>query len=85
MNDAVDLRMRSKDLVERGLVRHVGLVESGALAADELDAVDGSLGRIVEVVNNDNIVPILQQRERSEGANVAGTTTESMVRRVFKP
>ena len=43
VDDAVDLGVLGKDVVKGGLVRDVDLVEDGAAAADELDAVDGNL------------------------------------------
>jgi len=74
VNDAVNLRVRSEDAIECGLVGDVGLVENRALAADELDAVDGDLGRVVEVVNNHDIVAVLKKRERGKRPNVAGAS-----------
>lgn len=74
MNDAVNLGVSRKDLVELLLVGDVGLVELGSLAANELNAVEGDLGRVVETVYNDNLVAILQECKRCEGANVAGAT-----------
>ena len=43
VDDAVDLGVLGKDVAEGGLVRDVDLVERGAAAADELDAVDSNL------------------------------------------
>lgn len=77
MNDTVDLGVRSKHLVELLVVGDVGLVELGPLAADELNAVQGDLGRVVETVYNDDLVAILQEGKRCEGANVASATVES--------
>jgi len=74
VNHAVDLGVLLKDLVKTGIVGHVDLVERGALPADELDAVDGNLGRVVEVVNNDDIITILEQSERGKRPNVTGAT-----------
>jgi hypothetical protein len=44
VNDIVDVWVLLEDLVKRGLVLDVELVEIGPLAADELDAVDDLLG-----------------------------------------
>jgi hypothetical protein len=74
VNDTVDLGVRREDAIERGFIGYVCIVEGGALAADELDAVDGDLGGVVEVVNNDDIVVVLEERERRERANVAGAS-----------
>lgn len=72
VDDAVNGRMLGEDSVEGRLVRDVDLVEVGTAAADELDAVEGHLGGVVEVVDNDDVVAVLEQSERREGANVAG-------------
>jgi hypothetical protein len=75
VDDAVDLRVLGKDIVETGLVCDIDLEEGGASAADELDAIERDHGRIVEVIDNDDVVAVLEQRKGSEGANVARTTT----------
>lgn len=74
VDDRVDGRVLLKDLVERLLVGDVGLVELGAATADELNAIEGHLGRVVEVIYNHDIVAVLEQGKRREGANVAGAT-----------
>lgn len=77
MDDAIDLGVGGEDLVESGLVGDVGLVEAGPLAADELDAVEGDLGRVVETIDNDDVVAVLQQGQRGERADVARATARS--------
>jgi hypothetical protein len=74
VNHIVDIWVLLEDLVERGLVCHVALVEGRSLAADELDAVYDFLGRVVEVVDDDDLVVGFEEGESREGANVAGTT-----------
>src|SRR5699024_3480513 len=74
VDDAVNGGVLGKDLVEAFLVGHVDLVEVWAAAAEELDAVEGNLGRVVEVVDNDDIVAMLEEGEGGEGTNVAGAT-----------
>lgn len=74
MDDTVNGGVLLEDLVESVLVHNVGLVELGSLAADELDPVESDLGGVVEVIDNHHIVSVLEQRQRGEGANVAGTT-----------
>ena len=74
MDDIVNVGVLVKDLVEGHLVGQIGLVELGAAAAEELDAVEGDLGRVVETVDNDDIVAILKQGEGGEGADVARST-----------
>jgi hypothetical protein len=66
VNDAVDLGVFGKDFVEGSLVCDVDLVKGGALAADELDAIDGDLGRVVEIIDNDDIVAVLEESEGRE-------------------
>lgn len=60
VDDAVNLGMRIEDLVERGLVGYVDIVEGGSLAADKLDAVDGNGRGVIEVIDDYDIVVILE-------------------------
>ena len=87
MNDTVNLGVLHENFVEGSLVGDVHLVEGGALAAEQLDAIDSDLGRIVETIDNDDIVIIVQQREGSKRPNVAGTTashSQYVARAVFQ-
>lgn len=79
MDDAVDLGVCLEDLVERRLVCDICLVELGPLAADELNAVEGDLGGVVEIIYNHHLVAILEKGERGEGADVSGTTREPII------
>ena len=83
MNDTVDFRMPGEDAVESGLVGHVGLIKGGALAAYQLDAVDGDLGRVVEVVDNYDIVAVLEEGEGRERANIASAAAQVSVGRTL--
>lgn len=74
VDDTVDLGVLGEDLVEGLLVDNIDIVEVRAAAADELDAVKGNLGGVVEVVDNHDIVAVLEECQRGEGANVSGTT-----------
>lgn len=74
VNDTVNGGVLLEDLVESLLILDVGLVELGSLAADELDAVESNLRGVVEVIDNHHFVSVLEQRQRSEGANVTGAT-----------
>lgn len=74
MNDVVNVGVLLEHLVESSLILDVKLVELGLLAADELNAVDDLLGRVVEVVNDDDLVASLEKSECCEGANVASAT-----------
>lgn len=74
MNDTVDFWVLRKHLVEGGFVGHVDLVEQGPLPTDQLNAIYRHLGRVVKVVDNDDIVVIFEQRKGGERPNVAGAT-----------
>lgn len=74
MNDTVNSWVLLEDLVESLLVGDICLVELGPLAANELDTVEGDLGGVVEVIDNYDLVAILEEGKRSEGANVTGST-----------
>ena len=58
--------MFGKDIVQGLLVRNVHVVELRALSGDELDAVDDFLLRVVEVVDDDDIVVGLEQGKDCE-------------------
>jgi hypothetical protein len=77
VDDIVNVRVLGEDLVQRGLVGDVALVEGGPLAADELDAIDHLGRRVVQVVDDDDLVVGLQKGERREGADVARATVGS--------
>lgn len=76
MDDAVDGRVLGKDLVQRLLVGDVGLVKVGAAAGQQLDPVNGNLGRVVETVDNDDIVAGVEQGQSRERADVARATAD---------
>jgi hypothetical protein len=63
-----------EDLVEGSLIRDVAFVKSRSFATDELDAVYDFFGRVVQVVDDDDLVVRFEEGESREGANVAGTT-----------
>lgn len=71
MNDRVNGGMLGEDIVESLFVGDVDLVEVWATAGDELDTVEGNLGGVVEVVDNDDVVAVLEKSEGRERANVA--------------
>jgi hypothetical protein len=74
VNDIVNVWVLFEDLVERSFVGDVGLVEGWSLAADELDAIDDFGRRVVEIVDDDDLVVCLEKSESREGANVACAT-----------
>ena len=71
MDDAVNVGVCSKHLVEAGRVGDVDLEEVGSLAGDQFNAVDDLWGRVEQVVGNDNLVVSLQESKGREGANIA--------------
>jgi hypothetical protein len=79
MNDIVNVWVFGEDLVEPSFVCDVAFVEGRPLAADELDAIDDLLGRVVEIVDDDDFVVCLEEGKRCEGANVASATARESV------
>jgi hypothetical protein len=71
VDNAVNVGVGLKDLVESGWVGDIGLDELGPLAADQFNAVDDFGGRVVQVVGNDDLVASLEQGEGREGPDVA--------------
>lgn len=74
MNDTVNGRVLGKDLIEGLLVGDIDLVEVGAATGDELNSVEGNLGRVVEVIDDNDIVAVLEEGEGSKATNVASAT-----------
>jgi hypothetical protein len=74
VNDTVDVGMRGEDLIEFGLVGDVALRVLGALAGDQLNAVEDLVGGVVEVVDDDDLVVSLDESKGGERANVASAT-----------
>jgi hypothetical protein len=78
VDDIVNVGVVGKDLLESLLVGDVGVVEDGSLAADGLNAVEDLLGRVVEVVDDDDLVVGLEQGQGCEAADVSGSTVASI-------
>lgn len=78
VDNIVDVGVVGKDLLEGLLVGDVGIVEDGSLAGDGLDAVEDLLGRVVQVIDNDDLVVGLEQGEGCEAADVSGATVASI-------
>lgn len=76
MYHAVDVWVSSKHLVDACFVRDVHIVELRPLATDKFDPVEDNLGRIVEVVENNNFIASLQQGKSSERPDIACTTRD---------
>ena len=74
MDDAVELGMFDKDLLECFLVGDIDLVEGWSLPAEEFDAIKGDFGGIVQAVNNHHFISMLEEGKGSERANVAGSS-----------
>lgn len=74
MNNIVDVGVVGKDLLEGLLVGDVGIVEDGSLAGDGLDAVEDFLGRVVQVVDDDDLVVGLEEGEGCKAADVSSAT-----------
>lgn len=71
MNDAVNVGVGGKHLVEGSRVGDISLDELGPLAADQFNAVDDFGGRVVQVVGNDDLVASLEEGEGCERADIA--------------
>lgn len=80
MNDAVNVGVGSKHLVEGSWVGDISLDEFGLLAGDQFNAVDDFGRRVVQVVSNDNLVASLEEGEGREGADIARSSVKSQVR-----
>jgi hypothetical protein len=74
VDDVVNVWMLVEDVVKSCLIGDVELIKSRPFPADELDAVDDLFGRIVKIVDNDDLVISLKERKGGEGANVARST-----------
>jgi hypothetical protein len=74
VDDTVNIGMRLKDLLECWLIGDIDLVEDRPLAAQQLDAVQADLGRIVQAVDNNHIVAVLKKCEGREGSDIASAT-----------
>ena len=61
VDNAVNLRMSSEDLIEFILVGEVDLVECRSLATYEFNAVESNLGRVVEIIYDDDFVAMFEQ------------------------
>lgn len=78
VDDIVNVWVLGEDLVQRCFVCNITFVKGGSLAADELDAVDDFWRRVVEIVDDDDLVVCLKQGKCCEGANVACATARCL-------
>jgi hypothetical protein len=74
VDNAVDVGMRSKDFVQCLLICNIDFVEVWSLAAEKLDAIEGDFGGVVQAVDDHDLVAMLEEGQRGEGPNVAGTS-----------
>lgn len=74
MDDAVNIRMVLKNLIEGAIVGDVEVVKLRSLAANQLNPVDSLFGRIVQIVGNDDLVPGFQQSQCGERSYVSGAS-----------
>jgi hypothetical protein len=74
MNDIVNVCIFCKDLVQSGFVCNVGAVQSRTGAGQQLNPVDYLVVRVVQVVDDDDLVSRLDESESGERANIAHTT-----------
>ena len=56
MDHAINIWMRLEHLIKVLLLSDIDIVIFGSLAADEFDAIDDLLGRIVQIVCNHDLV-----------------------------
>ena len=66
VDDTVDIRMRSEDLVQSFFICDIDLVELWSLSAEQLNAVEGNLGGIVEGIDDDDFVTMLKKGKARE-------------------
>lgn len=66
MDNAVNVRMRCKDLVQCLFISDVNLVEVWSFAAEQLDAVEGDFRGIVEAVDDHNFVAMFEEGKSGE-------------------
>lgn len=76
MDNAVNVGVGLEHLVKGVLLGHIKFIELGLLAADQLNALEGLAGGVVQVVSNDNLVTGLEEGKGGERANVARATAE---------
>lgn len=71
MNYAVNIWVSLEDLVQRSRLSDIDVVKFGPLAADELDAPDGFLRRVVQIIGYHHLVVCFEKCQCSERAYVA--------------
>lgn len=74
MDHAVDIRIRGEDLVKRGFIGDVNVVVGRSSAGQQFNAANDFLGRIVLIVNDDNLVASFDEGYGGEGTNIPRST-----------
>lgn len=75
MNHAVNIWVGLENLVKRSRLSDIDIIEFGPLAADELDAPDGFLRRVVEVIGYHHLVVGFEKCQCSKRTDVASPST----------
>ena len=79
VDNAVNVGVGLEHLVKGILLSDIELDELGLLAGDQLNALEGLGGGVVQVVSDDNLVTGLEEGKGGERANVARTTVGELV------
>ena len=74
VDNAVDVGVRCEDLVKSFFICDIDLIEVWPLSADELDAIQRNLGRVVEAVDNYDLIAVFEESESCERPDVAGAS-----------
>lgn len=77
VDDGIYFWVFLENAIQGGFVRHVGLVKGWPLATDELDAVQSLFGRVVEVVEHNDIVAGNQKFKDGKGTDVARSAAQA--------
>ena len=76
MDHTVNLGMCGKDLIEAFFIGDVDLVEVWSRSTEQLYAIEGNFGRIVETVNDHDLIAMLEEGQRGERSDVTGASVE---------
>jgi hypothetical protein len=74
VDDAVDIGIFREDLLQSLLICNVDLVEIWSLSAQEFNAIERDYRRVIQTIDDDDFIAMLEESERSEGANIAGAS-----------
>lgn len=71
MYHAINIRMLLKNSVQGAINRNIDIIKRGFLPAEELNSIENFLGRVVQVVSDDDFVASFQKSQSGERADVA--------------